>query len=366
MRSKRVGKYGKRKNLKTTTKKHPDLLYLSLPMALLFLSLIFYFKPVFTSTIENEDPNAIPHIQVFRDSQLDQPSSPRESVVFENSDIKDDFISIEQIDDLTSAEEEEESVENASFKEYRPLEFKAYRIREGDSLWRIAKRFGLSVDTIISRNNFNPLDVLSPGEVIQIPNLNGIFHKVRSGDTLSILSRKYRIPVASIEAYLPDKNVLKKGEVIFLPHAKFSNPKRERLFGGFFITPVKGYLTSKYGLRLHPIKKRKLFHSGADIGGNKGEPVYAAASGEVIYAGKNGNYGNYVQIKHTQGYTSCYAHLGSVSVRAGQRVKRSQVIGKVGSTGLSTGPHLHFEIKQHGRFINPLRFIKVAKQKRKS
>lgn len=114
-----------------------------------------------------------------------------------------------------------------------------------------------------------------------------------------------------------------------------------------YIRPVAGYISSEYGWRVHPISKQRKFHNGIDIAGNNGLEVMAANSGVVAYAGWRGGYGNTVMISHGS-VTTLYAHLSSISVSAGQVVKRGQVIGRVGSTGNSTGPHLHFEVHPNG------------------
>ncbi|MBX3018761.1 MAG: M23 family metallopeptidase [Bdellovibrionaceae bacterium] len=113
--------------------------------------------------------------------------------------------------------------------------------------------------------------------------------------------------------------------------------------GSFFIQPVKGRITSKQGMRRHPILKRMKYHSGTDIAAPKGTPVKAAAAGTVTKSGWSGGYGILVQLRHAGGVVTRYAHLSKTLVRKGQSVGQGTVIGRVGSTGRSTGPHLHFE-----------------------
>lgn len=120
-----------------------------------------------------------------------------------------------------------------------------------------------------------------------------------------------------------------------------------------------GHFTSFFGPRYHPISKvKREFHFGVDIANITGTPVYAAADGYVHSANfSSGGYGNRIRVTHKFGYSSVYAHLHSIAVRNGQYVKRGQLIGRMGSTGRSTGPHLHFEVRLDGKPINPLPFI---------
>jgi len=123
---------------------------------------------------------------------------------------------------------------------------------------------------------------------------------------------------------------------------------------GSFTWPTKSrYITSSFGWRTHPIYGRLKFHTGLDIAASWGSAIYATCSGVVIYAGWYGGYGNAVIIDHGGGYSSLYGHCSSISVRQGQKVSTGEKIAAVGSTGQSTGPHLHFEIRQNGTPVNP-------------
>ncbi|WP_300725148.1 M23 family metallopeptidase [uncultured Bacteroides sp.] len=113
---------------------------------------------------------------------------------------------------------------------------------------------------------------------------------------------------------------------------------------------------SGYGTRIDPIYKTVKFHAGMDFSANVGTPVYATGNGTVIRAGWEGLYGNCINIDHGFGYVTKYAHLSKIDVRAGQKVVRGEVIGKVGSTGKSTGPHLHYEVHLKGQIMNPVNY----------
>ncbi|MEO0170588.1 MAG: M23 family metallopeptidase [candidate division WOR-3 bacterium] len=124
----------------------------------------------------------------------------------------------------------------------------------------------------------------------------------------------------------------------------------------FLKSPLKSYvITSGFGIRFHPILREYRPHHGVDYAAPYGSPVHTVASGRVVFAGWKGGYGKTVIIKHTNGYQTLYGHLSRIYVKTGQVVEQGDVIGAVGSTGLSTGPHLHFEIRQHGKLMNPLR-----------
>jgi murein DD-endopeptidase MepM/ murein hydrolase activator NlpD len=122
---------------------------------------------------------------------------------------------------------------------------------------------------------------------------------------------------------------------------------------GFMGMPVAGRISSGFGMRLHPLLGFLRMHKGLDIAAPHGAPVYAAVDGVVQFAGRSGGYGNVVKLGHGQGLTSAYGHLSRFAVRAGERVRRGEVIAYVGSTGISTGPHLHWEVYRNGRPVNP-------------
>ena len=117
--------------------------------------------------------------------------------------------------------------------------------------------------------------------------------------------------------------------------------------------PARGEMYAKFGYRENPLVHAARFHPGVDYKGATGDPVTAAEAGTVTFAGREGGYGNYVRIDHGNGLQTAYAHLASYKVKPGQCVSKDEVIGTVGNTGISTGPHLHFEVLQDGRFVDP-------------
>lgn len=238
----------------------------------------------------------------------------------------------------------------------------SHRIEKNESIWLIAKRYGISIESIITANRLNAQKVhsLKAGELLKIPHFSGIFHAVKQGDSLLGLSNKYRVRLSEIMKYNDVPNHLSVGQTLFIPHSSFSEEERKNFFGTIFSTPVKvGILTSHYGMRFHPIKKKNLFHTGVDIGNNEGAKVFTIGEGKVVAVGNEKNYGNYAIVKHRFGYSSLYAHLDTIAVKENEKIKRGHKIGTVGNTGSSTGPHLHFELRKNNKLINPERFFNL-------
>jgi len=129
--------------------------------------------------------------------------------------------------------------------------------------------------------------------------------------------------------------------------------------GGRLGLPVANVrITSPFGYRIHPILNTKMFHSGVDFADSAGTHIYAAEEGQVIYAGPKGTYGNAVMIDHGAGIVTLYGHCSSVAVQVGQIVKRGELVAYMGSTGRSTGPHLHFEVRLNGEFVDPMPYLR--------
>jgi murein DD-endopeptidase MepM/ murein hydrolase activator NlpD len=121
--------------------------------------------------------------------------------------------------------------------------------------------------------------------------------------------------------------------------------------------PVAGRVTSLYGLRMHPILKEERVHKGLDLAGQIGDPVYSANGGTVAYAGPANGYGNLIVIDHPNGFSTAYGHLSEILVAVGDKVKRGKIVGAVGNVGMSTGPHLHFEVRVNGKPVDPLPYL---------
>jgi len=123
------------------------------------------------------------------------------------------------------------------------------------------------------------------------------------------------------------------------------------------VWPARGWVTSDFGQRLDPYTADRMMHEGMDIAAEPGKPIYAPSNGMVVYAGPEGNYGNVIVLDHGYGIKTLYGHLARVRVKAGDRVKRGEQLGSVGTTGRSTGPHLHYEVRVNGIPQNPRKFL---------
>ncbi len=235
-----------------------------------------------------------------------------------------------------------------------------YRVKRGDTLFGIARKLNTSIDAIITANSIKNAYSLKVGSILRVPNMPGIYHRVKKGDTLSGLSRKYGVSLNKI-ADINDisSHVLSIGDRIYIPGASLSAWERAEVLGNVFKTPTRGRLTSRMGFRRDPFTGRIAYHSGIDIANRSGTPVYSSQFGRVVYTGYKGNYGKTIIIAHPHGYKTLYGHLSKILVRRGQVVNQGQLIGKMGNTGRSTGPHLHFEIHQYGKLVNPLKMIRL-------
>jgi murein DD-endopeptidase MepM/ murein hydrolase activator NlpD len=133
--------------------------------------------------------------------------------------------------------------------------------------------------------------------------------------------------------------------------------KRDRLASTPAIWPAKGWLTSRFGSRVSPFTNRRQFHAGIDIAGERGTDVVASAKGKVVFSGKRGPLGNSVIIDHGHGIRTMYGHSEDLYVKRGETVERGQRIASLGSSGRSTGPHVHYVVEQKGKAVNPLNYI---------
>jgi murein DD-endopeptidase MepM/ murein hydrolase activator NlpD len=121
--------------------------------------------------------------------------------------------------------------------------------------------------------------------------------------------------------------------------------------------PALGTITSRFGWRTHPLTKRREFHKALDIANNKGTPIRATADGKAIFVGWQGSYGKSIIIDHGHSFSTHYSHNNTLLIKAGERVKRGQIIALLGSTGRSTGPHIHYEVWYKGKPVNPIKYV---------
>jgi murein DD-endopeptidase MepM/ murein hydrolase activator NlpD len=239
------------------------------------------------------------------------------------------------------------------------LTFTSYKVKQGDIIGNIAVETGLSQSTIISVNKIKNARTLQIGQTLKIPNQDGVYYTVQKDDTLLSIAGKYKIDPEDIKiANELFSDVLYINSVLFLPGARLDSVELQEINGDLFLWPVAGYITSPYGYRANPFGGARQFHSGLDIGAAMGTPVKAAMAGRVSTAGYDKTLGNYVVISHHSGYRTLYGHMSYVRVKAGVYVSAGQTIGDAGSTGLSTGPHLHFTVYKNGVTVNPRSLMK--------
>jgi len=251
-----------------------------------------------------------------------------------------------------------------------------YRIRSGDTLWDIARRFNTGTTHIIRINNIHKPDLLSPGRKITVPHRTGVRHIIRKGDTLSEIAAAYGVKTSSIiesNTLKTTQDTLRPGMELFIPGGRRKHAEKPALKHApdsavasieksidtsRFIWPLKGRITSSFGNRIDPFSKKKSFHCGIDISAEPGTPVRASSDGKVIFSGWKEGYGNMVVLRHEGGYITVYAHNSKNMVTKGDRVKQKDIIASSGMTGAVTGAHLHFEVRKYLTPLNPLRFIK--------
>jgi murein DD-endopeptidase MepM/ murein hydrolase activator NlpD len=250
-------------------------------------------------------------------------------------------------------------LEPESFSKSRILLYDTHTMQKGEIIGELAMIYGLHDDTIISVNKIRNTRLVQEGKVLKIPNQDGVFHTVKSGETLRSIAEKYKSDSGAIqianELFSTD---IKAGTDLFIPGARLDWVYKQEINGDLFMWPVSGYITSPYGYRRSPFTDVRQFHSGIDITGNRGTPIRSAMSGRVTTIGYDNILGNYVVISHHSGYRTLYGHMSVIRVKTGTYVGTGERIGDVGSTGLSTGPHLHFTVYKNGVTVNPRTLLK--------
>ncbi|ABR30065.1 peptidoglycan-binding protein [Thermosipho melanesiensis] len=238
-----------------------------------------------------------------------------------------------------------------SFSSYFVLN---YYVQPGDTVYELSKKFRVSPSIILDWNEVDPYG-LKIGEVIKIPQPPGIMYEVQQGDSLYSIALRFFTTVDRIK----DANELKSnyiyvGQKLFIPLDYVG--MAFNIYDKSFMWPVFGKISSTYGWRIHPIYKKRSFHSGVDISAPMGTPIFSATDGVVKFAGEYGGYGLAVIVDYGK-YDIVYGHMSKICVYKGQKISKGELIGRVGSTGISTGPHLHFEVRINGKHTNPMAYL---------
>ena len=278
-----------------------------------------------------------------------------------------------------------------------------HTVAPGESLWAISQDEGVSMGALMAANNLSEGSVLHSGQLLMVPPLDTIptpmvpvnapgpnrrmsslgggehaggsrsaprTYTVAYGDTLWDIAKDAGVSLGEILAVnqISENDTIHPGDILILPRgardpALSSSRVSEQLStlasmdGVTMIWPTSGRITSPFGPRIHPIFGGHEFHTGVDIGTRRGNDVRAALSGVVRFAGRMGGYGRIVIVDHGNGLETAYSHLDGYVVSRGQRVEQGQLVGVVGNTGWSTGPHLLFEIRKNGRPVNPMDYL---------
>ncbi len=239
-----------------------------------------------------------------------------------------------------------------------------YILEEKYDIFSLAAKVNLPYESISTLNRLAHPGPYSVGQSILIPSRPGLFLPESPSSELEALSLSWRSarPEASIQVTI-ERGGGKVERMAFVPAGRFLPEERAYFLNGLFRFPLPaGKLVSGFGYRVSPISGEFKHHSGVDLAAPAGTDVLAARDGVVAAAGWDDVLGRYVSLDHGDGYTSVYGHLSAIGVSLSQRVKSGIIIGKVGSTGKSTGPHLHFEIRSRGEAVDPAAFIPRVKR----
>ncbi len=238
-----------------------------------------------------------------------------------------------------------------------------YKVREGDTLWDLSRNFQTDEGTIAALNQDIDPDLIQPGDELKImANFQGVIHTVEEGDSLEGVAQDYGVTVDTIAKanQLTNVHEIRVGQALMLPGGRRTirntsvasrGGSARREASASYIWPLSGVITSEFGPRWGTS------HPGLDIAAPTGTPAVAARSGKVVHSAWDGSYGLCVILDHGDGTRTRYAHASVLLVQVGDWVEQGSPVIRVGSTGYSTGPHLHFEVIIGGRPLNPRGYL---------
>ncbi len=314
------------------------------------------------------------------DPSLTDPESSNGEIIFDNS-FDDSFSQKDKKNQLVKPANILKKMKSSD----KRLHFKEYRVKRNDNLWTIAKNSNISLKQLKEINNISGSERLKENDILLVPSNKGIFYTIKKGDTLTKISQKYNTEIDMIAEHNNiDGKKLIAGKKIFLPDAEALSIKPERIKNipekntasveKIAVTdikekkvsdkkvvlswPMRGPITSGFGVRTHPFSGDKKFHCGLDIGAEEGTVVRSAGEGKVIFSGWKDAYGNMIVVSHKNNYITIYAHNNKNLVDVNETIKKGQKIALSGKTGAVTGAHLHFEIRKGIVPLNPLRILK--------
>lgn len=255
----------------------------------------------------------------------------------------------------------QQDVQNSNRSYFKGVEpdifFYKYTAGKEDSLISVASRCSIRQDTLATINSICESKEPIAGKNIMLPSSDGLFIPLKPDNSFEVL-----LANENSEFITESTRKVKNGgkEFYFLPQKKFSSSLRAYFLNPGMSMPLeKSVLTSAYGMRVSPISGKWKMHRGIDLAAARGSKILACREGFVKHAVEgNPVYGNYVIIRHPNGMESLYAHMDSITVAKDQKVVTGQKLGTVGMTGLTTGPHLHFEVTQNGSSLNPENYLK--------
>ena len=245
-------------------------------------------------------------------------------------------------------------INTASGKGKLPLLLSCYS-RKDESLFQFSSRINLPYETIATLNRIGKPSDFENLEEILVPNQPAVFIPDNAVNDLELFLSTKKHKGTKITVSLRNKKTV----FYMIANGRLNTTERSLFLNTFFRFPInKGQISSYYGSRPHPFTGKMSFHNGIDIAAPVGTDVFASASGKVSETGKDSVLGNYVVIEHSGGFYTIYGHLSKTLVLFNTDIKTGNVLGKVGNTGYSTGPHLHFEIRKKGESQDPLRYIR--------